>query len=57
MWQERILLRLIKAMRLINKQDGIFSIDVSILLRLVYRGTDILDPAEHSGDCQELGMT
>ena len=53
--QKRILLRLVKAMNLIDKDDDALSVHTTAI-RFLHHRTDLLDPARHSRERDELRL-
>ena len=53
--QKGILLRLVEAVHLVDKQDRGPAFGLARLLGLRHRGTDVLDPRQHRRQAKELG--
>ena len=54
-WEKRILLRLVEAMDLINKNDDTLPIDAAAI-RLLHDRADILNPARHRREVDEFRL-
>lgn len=55
MWQERVLLTLVEAVHLVHKHDGaLLHQPIARGLGLLHRLANVLDPAQHGADADEL---